>query len=239
VVAGVFALVSLTPPVVWPLTGLREVTRFSVVSTFALALVVGLTFSFPPRLSRQAKAVLTVLVLGLLVADNLVAPPSWYFIQPPYSWSNPGLAAIMQGQQGVAEVHFPIMPSSAGLIYYQYYGSVTGNNVVDGQTSGLASIKALDQFVTSQPFLDRFYIANVTNKWGLSYNVSAFAAPTDPVYLAQLRQMGIEYIVLHPALYGPIGGTETAEAYLSGLQAVGWLKLLSNDSQLVVYQIVV
>lgn len=239
VVAGVFAAFSLATPLVWPFTALREVTRFSVVAAFALALVVGLTFSLPQRFSRPAKGALTALVLVLLVADTLVAAPGWYSAPAPFPWNDPGLAAIAGAQQGAAEVHFPILPSSAGLIYYQYYGSVTGNYVVDGETSGLAGIQALDQFVVAQPFLSRFYVANVTDKFALSYNVTSFAAPTNESDLSLLRQAGIEYIVLHPSIYAPVGGTAAAESYLGSLQARGWLQLLSNDSQMVVYRIAV
>jgi hypothetical protein len=183
-------------------------------------------------------------VLAVIIADNLVAAPAWYFTPQSagYQWNDPGFALIAKDHAGIAAVDLPILPSTAGLVYYQYYGVLTGKDVVDGETSGLTQVAASDHFVEEQHFLSRFfipYIPNVTNKWLLSYNTSAFATPTQAADLTQLRQMGIDYLILHTKLYGDIQGSDAARTYLDGLVSRGWLSLMYSDAEVVIYQIVV
>jgi MFS family permease len=244
VCGAVFAVISLLPPVAWPFTSLREVTRFSTLTTFSLAFVAGQVFSSAPKLRVPTKALIAAIVLAVIIADNLVAAPAWYFTPQSagYQWNDPGFALIAKDHAGIAEVDLPILPSTAGLVYYQYYGVLTGKDVVDGETSGLTQVAASDHFVEEQHFLSRFfipYIPNVTNKWLLSYNTSAFATPTQAADLTQLRQMGIDYLILHTKLYGDIQGSDAARTYLDGLVSRGWLSLMYSDAEVVIYQIVV
>jgi hypothetical protein len=240
--AAVFAVISLLPPVAWPFTSLREVTRFSTLTTFSLAFVAGQVFSTALKLRVPTKAIIAAIVLVVIVADNLVAPPAWYFTPQSagYQWDDPGFDLIAKDHVAVAEVHLPILPPTAGLVYYQYYGVLTGKDVVDGETSGLTQVTALANFEEEQPFLSRFfipYIPAVTDKWLLSYNTSAFAKPTEAADLTQLRLMGIDYLILHTKLYGDIQGSDAARTYLDGLQSRGWLSLVYSDAGLVIYQI--
>jgi hypothetical protein len=109
--------------------------------------------------------------------------------------------------------------------------------VVDGETSGLATIQLSDNWISNQPFLRRFLISNFTDKWLLSYNEHAFENPTEPRDLQALVQRGIGYLILHPRLYGYVQGSDAANAYLQGLASRGWLAQIYVDKEIIVYKI--
>lgn len=238
-VSLIFVALSMLFIPIWPFNGVRIPGRFAVVAIFSTSLLAGQLFTLGPLRRPRLKVVLPLILMVILVADTAVAPPNWYFTAPPFQWNDPGYQIIRNDTNATAQIDFPIMPSSSGLVYYQYEGVLTGKAVVDGQTSGLASIKQLDNMTWSIPFLRNFQVWNTTNKWLLSYRPDAFKEPPTSSDLLLLKEQGIDYIVLHKAIYANITGTDQAMQYLAETQKMGWITEVYADSYIMIYKITV
>jgi hypothetical protein len=238
-VSLVFVALSMVFIPYWPFSDMRIPSRFAIVAIFALSLLAGQLFTLRPFQRTRFKVLLLLILMITLVADTAVAPPNWYFSAPPFQWNDPGYQLIRSDPNATAQIDFPVMPSGSGLIYYQYEGVLTGKNVVDGQTSGLASVQPLDDMIWNVPFLRNFLVWNTTNKWLLSYRPDAFKNPPRSSDLFLLKGWGIDYIVLHKMIYSNITGTEQALNYLAGTQKMGWITEVYEDPYIVIYKITI
>lgn len=233
-------LLSMTYVPLWPFGDIRVAARFSLLALFCLSLLGGQLFSVGLLKGPTAKRAAVCALLVLLLADNAVGPPSWFYgPAPPFQWNDPGYQVIRNDPSALAQVDFPILPTSAGLVYYQYEGVLTGKGVVDGQTSGLTNIPQSDHLFASVPFLRDFYIQNFSDKWTLSYSPGAFSETPSANDLSLLKGWGITYLVLHKTLYSSIGGTSNATGLLSSLTRIGWLSEVYEDESIIIYRITV
>ena len=237
-VALIFAVLSFSPIPLFPFDSFRATARFAVVSLFVLSFLSGGTFS-GLRINRMKRVPLAGVALVAIVVDTLVVAPPWFTGPPPFHWDDPGYSVIRGDESAVAQIHFPIMVSDVGLMYYQYYGVLTGKKVVDAQTSALYRHELMDSTYWNIFFLRQFLVSDTINKFALEYAESAFKELPSSLDFWTLRSWGVDYIVLHRFLYGPIGRTEEAIEYLNKIENLGWISQVYISDQISIYKVTI